>query len=114
MLDTISRIDKEKGLNTIRGETLDEVLKNFAKDLLASQVAQDAWFEKIGPESYAFHIEGCSFAAHTHDLLKPRDVVCPLALFVMSIYQSETGKKVKSTETEFTNNGARTLITAKQ
>jgi hypothetical protein len=112
VLDTISKIDKEKGLSTIRGNSIDEVLSNFAKDLLASQVVQKAWFEKKG-ESYIFQIEGCSFATHTHDLLKPKDVVCPLALVAMSVYQSKTGKKVQLTQTEFTSDGARTLITAK-
>ena len=28
----------------------------------------------------------CGFAAHVHDLLKPRAVVCPLALVAMSIF----------------------------
>jgi hypothetical protein len=36
VLDTISKIDKEKGLSTIRGESIDDVFSNFAKDLLAS------------------------------------------------------------------------------
>ena len=113
VLETISRIDKEKGLSTIRGETLDEVLSNFAEDLLASQVVTKAWFEKKGTEGYTFHIEGCIFAPHIHDLLKPKDVVCPLALVAMSIYQSETGKKVQLTKTEFSSEGAKTVITAK-
>jgi hypothetical protein len=114
VLETISKIDKEKGLSTIRGETLDEIFSNFAKDLLASQVVEKAWFEKVGPESYTFHIEGCIFATQTHDLLKPKDVVCPLALVAMSVYQSETGKKVQLIETEFSSDGAKTLIKAKQ
>jgi hypothetical protein len=112
VLDTISKIDKEKGLSTIRGESIDDVFSNFAKDLLASQVVQKTWFEKNG-ENYIFHIEGCSFAPHTHNLLKPKDVVCPLALVAMSVYQSKTGKKVQLTQTEFTSEGATTLITAK-
>jgi hypothetical protein len=112
VLDTISKIDKEKGLSTIRGESIDDVFSNFAKDLLASQVVQKTWFEKNG-ENYIFRIEGCSFAPHTHNLLKPKDVVCPLALVAMSVYQSKTGKKVQLTQTEFTSEGATTLITAK-
>jgi hypothetical protein len=86
VLDTISKIDKEKGLSTIRGKSIDDVLSNFAKDLLASQIVKKTWFEKQG-ESYIFHIEGCTFAPHTHDLLKPKDVVCPLALIAMSFYK---------------------------
>jgi hypothetical protein len=53
----------------------------------------------------------CGFAAHAHDLLKPKDVVCPLALVAMSIFQSVTGKKVQLTESEFTSDGCKTPIT---
>jgi hypothetical protein len=114
VLEIMSKIDKEKGLGAIRGETLDEVFSNFAKDLLASHVVTKAWFEKTGSESYTFHVEGCRFAPHTHGLLKPKDVVCPLALVAMSMYNSESGKKVQLAETEFSCDGAKTLITAKQ
>ena len=110
VLATISKIDKEKGLSTIRGDTLAEVFENFAKDVEASKVVEKAWFEKTGPEGYVFHLEGCTFAEHTHDLLKPKDVVCPIALVAMSIFQSVTGKKVQLTESEFTSDGCKTLI----
>ena len=53
----------------------------------------------------------CGCAAQTHDLLKPRDVVCPLALVAMSIFQSVTGKKAQLTESEFTSDGCKTPIT---
>jgi hypothetical protein len=111
VLATISKIDKKNGLSVIRGGSLAEVFENFAKDLEASKVVEKAWFEKNGPESYTFHIEGCSFAEHTHNLLKPKDVVCPLALVAMSIFQSVTGKKVQLTESEFTSDGCKTPIT---
>lgn len=111
VLATISKIDRKSGLSTIRGSTLAEIFENFAKDLEASKVVEKAWFEKKGPESYTLHIEGCSFAVHVHDLLKPKDVVCPLALVAMSIFQSVTGKKVQLTESEFTSDGCKTPIT---
>ena len=110
VLETINRIDKEKGLHSIRGKTLQEVFDNFAKDLMASKAVAKAHFEKTGPESYMFHVEGCYFASHVHDLLKPKDVVCPLALVAMAIYQSVTGKKAQLTESEFTPDGCKTRI----
>ena len=111
VLETISKIDKKNGLSMIRGGSLAEVFENFAKDLVASKVVEKAWFEKNGAESYTFYVEGCAFAAATHDLLKPKDVVCPLALVAMSIFQSVTGKKVQLTESEFTSDGCKTPIT---
>jgi hypothetical protein len=111
VLETISKIDKKSGLSMIRGGSLAEIFENFAKDLEASKVVEKAWFEKNGAESYTFYIEGCAFAAATHDLQKPKDVVCPIALVAMSIFQSVTGKKVQLTESEFTSDGCKTPIT---
>jgi hypothetical protein len=54
---------------------------------------------------------GCGFAAHVHNLLKFRAIVCPLALVTMSIFQSVTGKKAQLTESEFTSAGCKTPIT---
>ena len=59
-----------------------------------------------------FHVDGCTFAEHAHGLLTPKDVACPYALIVMSIFQSVTGKKVKNTESLFTPTGAETIIEA--
>jgi hypothetical protein len=109
-LATLNKIDAEEKINTIRGDTLEEIFDNFAKDLMASQTVEKAWFVKNGPENFPFHLDGCAFAKHTHDLLKPTDVVCPLALIVMSIFQNNTGKTVKLTESEFSPKGCNTFI----
>jgi hypothetical protein len=110
VLDTINSIDKMNNLHFIRGKNLDEILENYSKDVMASQVVQEAFFEKLGEEHYVFHIEGCSFANPTHDLLKPKDVICPLTLIAMSIFQSATGKKIQITDSNFTTNGCTTHI----
>ena len=110
ILDTISRIDKMNNLHVIRGKNLDEILANYSKDVMASKVVQKAFFEKLGEEHYVFHIEGCSFANPTHDLLKPKDVICPLTLVAMSVFQSATGKKIQITDTDFTTDGCKTQI----
>jgi hypothetical protein len=111
VLETISLIEKEKGLNLIQGETLDEIYENFSKQLLKTKIVEKALFEKLAPKKYVFHVEGCAFGKFSHDLLKPKDVICPFALIAMSIFQSATGKKVKITDSEFTPDGTKTLIT---
>jgi len=93
---------------------LDEVFENFAGELKKTGVITDVAFKKLGAERYAFLVDGCAFAKYAHDLLKPRDVACPYALVAMSIFQSVTGKKVKSNESYFTPNGAETIIEAIQ
>src|SRR3989304_2097930 len=95
VLDPINSIDKVSNLHVIRGDSLDEIFENYSKDVMASQVVKKAFFEKLEDKKYVMHIEGCSFANPTHDLLKPKDVICPLALVAMSIFQSATGKKVQ-------------------
>lgn len=111
ILETINLIEKKKGLNLIQGKTLDEIYENFSKQLEKSKVVKKAWFEKLGLEKYMLNIEGCAFAEPAHDLLKPKDVACPFALMAMAIFQSVVGKKVKVTDSEFTSDGTKTLIT---
>jgi len=113
ILDTIHNVDKMSALHIIRGNNLDEIFENYSKDVMASQVVKKAFFEKLGDNKYVFHVEGCNFANPTHDLLKPRDVICPLALVAMSIFQVTAGKKVQITESEFTSDGCKTSISAK-
>ena len=110
ILKMISEIDEEKVLTNRRGKTTAEILGNFAKDLVASKVVEKAWFENSGNDVFVFHIENCAFAPQTHDLLKPKDVVCPLALVAMSLFSSAANKKVKLTESEFTSDGCKTSI----
>ena len=93
VLDTISLIEKEKGLNLIKGETLDEIFENFSKELKKTGAVKEVSFKKIGPEQYVFYVDGCNFAEYAHDLLKPKEVACPYALIAMAIFQSVTGKK---------------------
>jgi hypothetical protein len=110
ILKLIGEIDREKNLVNFRGKTTAEILENFAQDLVASKVVEKAWFEGSGQEEFVFHIEKCAFASQTHDSLKPKDVVCPLALVGMSIFTSVTNKKVRLTESEFTDDGCTTSI----
>ena len=112
VLDTINRIDTEKKLNSIRGDSLDEILDNFGKDMVASNFFKKAWFEKVGPVSYKFCIEGCMFADQVHHLLEPTDCACPMAFVAMALYSKKTKKRVKLTDSEFTTDGAVTLITS--
>lgn len=112
VLETLDKLDKEKGLHVTRGKNADAVLENFALDLVATQTIKKASFEKKNPRGYNFCVEGCVFAGHIHHLLNPKDVVCPLALVAMAVYQSSTGERVKVTESEFTAEGSKTLITS--
>jgi hypothetical protein len=112
VLDTINLIEREKGLNLIKGETLDEVFDNFAKELMKTGFVKEASFENLGNEKFMFHVKGCAFAETCHDLLKPKDVACTFALIAMAIFQSLTGKRVKTAESDFMLDGADTLIEA--
>jgi len=112
VLDTISLIEREHGLDLTKGETLDEVFENFAKEMKKTGAVTEVKFKKLGPERYVFYVDGCAFAEYAHDLLKPKDVACPYALIAMSIFQSVTGKKVKNAESVFTTTGAETTIEA--
>lgn len=108
--EIVSEIDREKRITNPRGDTLAEVLKNFSRDLIASNVAEKARFKRVGPEEYVFRIEKCVFAGQIHGLLKPKDVVCPLALAAISAFQNSTKKKARETISKFTSDGCETVI----
>ena len=91
-------------MKPVDGETIDKVFENFQKEL------KKTTFEKLEPEKYVFSVDGCAFSNPCHTLLDPKDVTCTYALIVMSLFQAKTGKKVKPTLSEFSPEGAKTII----
>lgn len=112
VLDTFNVIEREKGFNLIDGESLDEVLDNFQKQLLKTGLVKEVTFEKLGPEKFLFSVDGCTFSNPCHKLLDPKDVTCTYALIAMALFQSATGKTVKPALSEFSPEGAETIIEA--
>ena len=112
VLETFNIIEREKGLHIIDGETTDEVLKNFQDQLQKTGLVKKVSFEKLGPEKYLFVVDGCAFANPCHQLLEPKDVTCTYAFIVMALFQSITGKTVKPALSEFSPEGAKTVIEA--
>jgi len=112
VLDTFNIIESEQGLHLIDGETVDDVLKNFQDQLTETGLVKKVKFEKIGSEKFLFSVDGCAFSNPCHKLLEPKDVTCTYALIAMALFQSVTGKKVKPAMSEFTSDGAKTIIEA--
>ena len=110
VLETIAKIDKESKIHVIRGNNLDEILENFSRDVMSSQAVNKAFFEKVGDDDYVFHIEGCAFSKPVHDMLKPKDAICPLAMIAMSVFHAATGKRLRTLDSEFTSDGCMTKI----
>jgi len=112
VLDIIQTIDKKTGVNLIRGGDIDEVFANLSEIMPTSGIVREFRFEKLGPNRYLLHVEGCVWAPHIHEELKPTDVMCPLALIAMSIFQKTTKAKVRVADSEYTRTGTRTIIEA--
>lgn len=112
VLETINLIERENGFKLIRGEKLDEIMENFANDLMSTAFVKEASFEKLGPEKYLFKLDGCAFSEQCHKLLEPKDVTCTYSLIAMAIFQLITGKKVKPAMSDFSPKGAKTVIEA--
>lgn len=112
VLDTFNIIEREKGLQLIDGESVEEVLNNFQDKLMKTGLVKKVKFEKMGPEKFLFSVDGCAFSNPCHKLLDPKDVTCTYALLAMALFQSVTGKKVKPAMSEFSPEGAKTIIEA--
>ncbi len=110
VLETFHLIAREKGIKMVDGETVDEIFENFQKELKKTGLVKEATFEKLEPEKYVFHVDGCAFSNPCHTLLDPKDVTCTYALIAMSLFQAKTGKKVKPALSEFSPEGAKTII----
>lgn len=110
MLTTLELVYNKQGLDLTKGETLDEVFQNFAKELEKTGFVESASFKKLGKEKYMFNVNGCTFAKGVHDLLKPKDVSCPFATVAKTIFQKVTNKKVLPTDSKFTATGQQTII----
>ena len=112
VLDIIQTINEKTGINMIKGTDIDEVFTNLSETMLTSGMVNGFRFEKLGPKKYILHVEGCVWAPHIHEELKPSDVVCPYGLIAMSIFQKATKTKVRVADSEYTKDGTNTIIEA--
>jgi len=112
VLDIIQTINETTGVNLIKGRDIDEVFANLSETMPASGIVKEFRFEKLGPKRYILHVEGCVWAPHIHQELKPSDVVCPYALIAMSIFQKTTKTKIRVADSEYTKTGTNTIIEA--
>lgn len=109
-LELLRKIDEKKGLNLVKGKNLDETWAHLSDFFLKSNVVKVFHFKKIGANKYLLRVDGCSWAKHIHEELKPKDVTCPLALVAMSVFEKVTSKKVKVAESKYTKEGTETII----
>jgi hypothetical protein len=110
VLNIVQTIHEKTGVNLIKGRDIDEVFENLSEIMPTSGMVREFRFEKLDPERYILHVEGCAWAPHIHEELKPTDVVCPLALLAMSIFQKTTKTKVRVADSEYTKTGTNTII----
>ena len=109
LLDNVRRIIAECDVKLTESKTLDEAFKNLSRTFESSGVLKKYWVERLDPDGFILHIEGCCWAPYVHRALKPKDVICPYALIAMAMFEKFVGK-VKPTRSEHSEGGARTVI----
>jgi hypothetical protein len=110
VLDTIKRIKERAGVNLIKGRNINEVFENLSRIMPTMGIVRGFRFEKMATERYVLHVDGCVWAPHIHEELKPKDVTCPFALIAMAIFEETLKKKVKVTDSEYHKDGTETVI----
>ena len=90
-------------------DNVETALSKLGKLLVASKHAERAYVTKEGV-SFVMNIEGCPFAAHAHDVLRPKDVTCPWGIIAMAIAKKVGKRETKLHFSDFTPTGAKTLI----
>jgi hypothetical protein len=93
----------------VNSKDADDALRKLSQFLVASGLVEKVEIKR-GVGRYHMDIDGCMFAEHVHDLLKPKDVTCPLAVFAMAIAQKTGKQKAKISPSEITPKGAKTTI----
>jgi len=108
-LHFVEKIVEEVSPELANAENVDIALRKLADLLVASEFVNKADIEKEG-EKCVLNIDGCAFAEHVHNMLKPKDVTCPWAIFAMSLAQKTSKRKVKISLSEFNPLGSKTPI----
>lgn len=110
ILSIIKRINKRTGVNLIKGRNIDEVFENLSKVMTTTRLMKEFRFEKVSPNTYILHVDGCVWAPHIHKELNPKGVTCPYALISMSIFEEVLKCKVQIADSEYHENGTKTRI----
>jgi len=110
VLETAARISEKQGINLVEGEGIDEVFDNLSRLVEETGFLKEFRFEKLAPEKYVLHIDGCVWASHIHAELKPKDVTCPFALLAMAVFEKVLNGRVRVADSEYFKTGTRTRI----
>lgn len=109
-IDLLLKIEERSKLKLISADTLEEALTNYATFLTRAQVLKNFEVKNVDKSKLNVATEGCIWANHIHSELSPKDVMCPWALIAMAIVQKFTGLRLKETESNYTDNGANTIL----
>jgi hypothetical protein len=111
-IETLNKVEKKRGLNLLKGKSLDEAYANLSNFFLKTGVVKEFTFQKVDSEKYVLKVDGCIWASHIHEELKPEDVTCPYALLAMAVFEKVTGRKVKVADSNYLQTGTETTIEA--
>lgn len=108
-LKTLLSIEDHTNLKLVNGKTLEEAMANFSQFLVNAQVARECSFKKVG-DRHCFKVDGCIWARHIHNELKPSEVACPFALIAMALYHKFTGLAPKIADSTYFPEGTETVV----
>jgi hypothetical protein len=111
MLATLRKIDEKRGSKLLKCESLDEAFAALSGFMLKTGAVKGFSFRRKGKE-FVLRVDGCAWASHIHEELKPKDVTCPYALIAMAIFEKYTGEKPEETESKYFADGTETEIKA--
>lgn len=109
-LTIIKEIKEKIGVNLVKGENIDEAFRNLSEIMRASGFVGEYRLQKLAPQKYILYVDNCTWAEHIHDMLKPKDVTCPLALIAMVVFEEFTKGKIKVADSKYTATGTMTPI----
>jgi hypothetical protein len=110
VLNNFTKLNEVTGLRLRRTQSVEETLQRLSKIFEAAGLLRRFQFEKLDENRYVMYVNGCCLAPHVHKELEREGFLCPYALMAMSIFQKQTGGKIKFSPSEFLEDGSKTFI----
>ena len=110
MLEILERVSIESEWRIFESGNLDEAVASFCRMLVEGHVVKNIRLVQARSNRYLLKVDGCVWAKRIHEELQPKDVTCPIALILMSIYRRYTNEKVEETESRYLREGTETEI----
>ena len=109
-LNSLTRIEAQARIEIENSKTLEEAVIKFADFLKKGKIIKTLTLQELDQDQYVLRVEGCIFAGKIHKMVNTKDVACPYAIVVMSLFDKFKGRVASEEESLYFEGGTQTVI----